>query len=1225
MKVDTLRPELKLKIQEWISSFYHLDPRYKILTFFNLVATEGADNLIDDSIDDYPTTPIMTPMNITMQRASNQHSNTVTAISEQHISNIQYSQSSPNIPAVRSNSIKSISSDEAHTGAGGAPPMSDRGALLLESRPSARNISPWMLDLLGKIFNATSILTVWRPCSNDAMRKMMEGTGVGKGLDIKGKSAKKGILSAFVPFLQIFKQDHMNEIQPIAVGANMRVYYKDEKMRDYVLTVLEDFLVNGPKKCMWKKKKKKTKSIVGTSTTTTTTTTATTIKECCTTEEVEFVDMIEGNNDLSQSNKKALEDAAADIFGGEHTEEAAAAAAGAVTATTKEAIAYMAEDVNVNHNNPDHQEQQERDRRSSGIHSTRFYEKYNLSSSTHSSTRLSPQQQEEAAGTGNENAHHAVTCATHGDHCDNPTIQSYQSGAVRASTSGEERVEAAMIAAEQAVAFADREAATAAKRLSSGTSTLKAEAVVASAKIKATKLKEEAVAAAAKVVANVAAAAKQAHTAAAYENPFGADADDCGQQTDEKEDQKKEGDDADANNADTVDDSDSDSECDGDGDDDVGNIYVGNFDHKDQNSPRYCPVKPLKKIRKFAKTGYYGIECSQRLFWFATVQDANIERKGTGTETGRPSLPGFQDANMKTLKAATAQIPKPCPMPVLVQHHSYEDCLNVNKSSHTTTENDDGDGIVHHTAKNYNPLQEALDPIYLLMAYEEQGTVKPVVSDFDGFLLGWRREALTFGCNLPREQEKLMMWCVDHIEEVLEGQRQNPTNGDTWTVRWLDILKKEAARGFHVEMPEYGFGDPKSTSIMEHAANRMKSTGAVRHGSECFNYQFPQEMDDMFLLISDTLKPVPFKYVAAEELQEILRKKIQEGFVFPLNPKWILCDPGWKTVYDELMATDSLYSDLSKDVWFPEYTGIRERLEEICQKYPEGFSRCTDTSKATCGSDKSPTDALRDSGLGSALTGNAAADLAQMELDDFTMEIKDKKLRASTRPGGATAHMAKLSMTMEDLKESPEEEEKIYIDSNGSIKNSTASNASSTTTSTSKKKINWSESIRHSNHGGGGGGGGNGGRRQTKRRGSGVSQHSQNSSVSSSGTINTLSNTTKDATLPAEATCNTTPKGIRRVFESTRKLFHRAQNHHKNTSASSNPGSRRRKSSEERRSSKASSRKPHTIHGGDVIIDLAGVSSAPSLSSAEIGNTSRSTRNHHFSLNHHKKEKGSKK
>merc|ERR1712238_120479 len=579
----------------------------------------------------------------------------------------------------------------------------------------------------------------------------------------------------------------------------------------------------------------------------------------------------------------------------------------------------------------------------------------------------------------------------------------------------------------------------------------------------------------------------------------------------------------------------------------------------------------------------------------------------------------------KTLKGAMAAVPKPSPMPVLLQHHSYEDCLNanVNKNKRTTTENGEGEGdgvgIVPNTAKNYTPLQEALDPIYLVMAYEEQGTVKPVVSDFDGFLLGWRREALTFGCNLPRDQEELMMWCVSHIEEILEGQRQNPTNGDSWTIRWLDILKKEAARGFHVEMPEYGFGDPKSTSIMEHAANRLKSTGAVRHGSECFNYQFPQEIDDMFLLISDTLKPVPFKYVDVEELQEILSRKIKEGFVFPLNPKWILCDPGWKTVYDELMATDSLYSDLSKDVWFPPHTGIRTRLEEVCAKYPEGFNRCTDPSKATSGN-KSPTDALRDSGLGSALTGNAAADLAQMELDDFTVECKDKEKRASTRIAGPTARraMAELSMTMEELKESPEEEQTTYIDSNGSIQNVTNSNASSTTTSTSKKGISWGQSThksnesKHSNHGGGGGGD-----RRKARRGSGVSHNSQNSSVSSSGTINTLSNTTKDVTSPAEATCNTTPKGIRRVFMSTKKLFHRAQ--HKNyTSSSSDPGAPRRKSSEER-SSKVSRNTgaPHTIHGGDVIVGLASAS-AP-LSSAEKGNNSRCA--FHFSMKH-KKEQG---
>ena len=32
----------------------------------------------------------------------------------------------------------------------------------------------------------------------------------------------------------------------------------------------------------------------------------------------------------------------------------------------------------------------------------------------------------------------------------------------------------------------------------------------------------------------------------------------------------------------------------------------------------------------------------------------------------------------------------------------------------------------------------AMSPQHLGMAFEENGTVTPVVSDFDGFLLGWR-------------------------------------------------------------------------------------------------------------------------------------------------------------------------------------------------------------------------------------------------------------------------------------------------------------------------------------------------------------------------------------------------------------------------------------------------------------------------------------------------------
>ena len=54
----------------------------------------------------------------------------------------------------------------------------------------------------------TSWFAVYRPTSSDAIAKMLAGDGVGKGLNVKGKSAKKGLLSGFVPFLQISNNDH---------------------------------------------------------------------------------------------------------------------------------------------------------------------------------------------------------------------------------------------------------------------------------------------------------------------------------------------------------------------------------------------------------------------------------------------------------------------------------------------------------------------------------------------------------------------------------------------------------------------------------------------------------------------------------------------------------------------------------------------------------------------------------------------------------------------------------------------------------------------------------------------------------------------------------------------------------------------------------------------------------------------------------------------------------
>ena len=78
----------------------------------------------------------------------------------------------------------------------------------------------------------------------------------------------------------------------------------------------------------------------------------------------------------------------------------------------------------------------------------------------------------------------------------------------------------------------------------------------------------------------------------------------------------------------------------------------------------------------------------------------------------------------------------------------------------------------------------------------------------------------------------------------------------------------------------------------------------VRCGAECFNYGFPQELDEEFLVISDTLPgEVAWKYVTDEKLRKILCERIDEGFCFPLNPKWILADKGWKKVYDKMMAS----------------------------------------------------------------------------------------------------------------------------------------------------------------------------------------------------------------------------------------------------------------------------------------------------------------------------------
>lgn len=125
-------------------------------------------------------------------------------------------------------------------------------------------------------------------------------------------------------------------------------------------------------------------------------------------------------------------------------------------------------------------------------------------------------------------------------------------------------------------------------------------------------------------------------------------------------------------------------------------------------------------------------------------------------------------------------------------------------------------------------VDKTMDPRYLLIAYEEEGKVKPVVSDFDCFVVGTRR--VSFDKPLPDNQVELMKWCITQIEKVLDV----PPSNETWTMRWLEMLKEEYEKGFNVSFPKYGFADPKSYSIMAHAVASLAGHGSVRHGAECF-------------------------------------------------------------------------------------------------------------------------------------------------------------------------------------------------------------------------------------------------------------------------------------------------------------------------------------------------------------------------------------------------------
>ena len=54
----------------------------------------------------------------------------------------------------------------------------------------------------------------------------------------------------------------------------------------------------------------------------------------------------------------------------------------------------------------------------------------------------------------------------------------------------------------------------------------------------------------------------------------------------------------------------------------------------------------------------------------------------------------------------------------------------------------------------------------------------------------------------------------------------------------------------------------------------------------------------------------PWRYMNMQEVQSFLMDRIDDGFCFPLNPKWVLCDQGWYEVFEKLVASEAAQTGL---------------------------------------------------------------------------------------------------------------------------------------------------------------------------------------------------------------------------------------------------------------------------------------------------------------------------
>lgn len=280
----------------------------------------------------------------------------------------------------------------------------------------------------------------------------------------------------------------------------------------------------------------------------------------------------------------------------------------------------------------------------------------------------------------------------------------------------------------------------------------------------------------------------------------------------------------------------------------------------------------------------WGLDLPEPLMHEAYIEQQPLHPHA-GWETGRKSEPAFMDMNMHAIRDQ-AMSPK----------------------------------IVLYQFDEGHPM----NPHGLLVAYAED-SVLPVVSDFDTFCVG--SKGIDYK-PLPPDQVELAMWSLERTKEILSHREEH-----SWTERWLHVLHDLAEAGEHHDFPPYGYGDEVSVELTIAKKDHLTTSGAVRHGAECFNFHFPQELDEEFLIIWDGFDKSPWRYFSEGELRNFLIERVADGYTFPLNPVWPLRDQGWMDVMVALCGSPD--TKQARECWYPEK--ILDFIETTYQQFPEGF------------------------------------------------------------------------------------------------------------------------------------------------------------------------------------------------------------------------------------------------------------------------------------------------